>query len=1010
MKNKISKVLFLLILLIFLGGFVSAADDANDTNFVKDSDMSYKPLNNVTSDYTTYKKESVAGDHIATEIEVNPIDDVSYSENATITGKYNTNTGKTLPNSKLIMDINGIKRNIQTDNNGRFAFNIKAYNVGVNNVTVSNVADSTYLASKTTSTFNVIAQDTEIYLDEVPNTQYSDIISIRGKYLDKNGVRLKQTNILIDINNNRYCSKTDGSGVFVLNYKTRSVGTNNVSISYPGNLRYNGDSCNCTFNVTPKLTVITIDDVKQVQYSDNVNVTGNYRDTSGNVLRYTPLLLKVNNKEYAATTDDNGIYCFNIKTTKAGKNTLTISYRGNARYNATTTEKSFNVSRKDTVFTINAIGDTEYSDNVTITGKYMDSSGNNLRYTPIRLSVNNKEYTATTNDVGVYTFKVKASQMGINEVTVSYPGNARYNEASKTGTFNVVTKSIKITVNTEIDNNKLSVNGRFTDTNANNLRYTPLIMEITCSNCYVNNSRVVNTKVTTDANGIFKFDCKLDDFGTYAIKVTYYGNTRYSANTTESTFIKKGDSHIYLNSLQARVNENKVIQVNVTDELNNSVSEGKLSLYVNNKLVQTVNKVSDVNRMTIPGQSIGIYDLKVVYTSKYYMDNTKTVKLSVNPVSDYNIKLLYSPGIIQNRITKISGHIRNSNNKTVTVGTVKFYLDNKYLGSSGMKNNLSYVKFNVTNNPGYYPVKIEYYINNKFIGAASDIVCVRPEEPQITQNTFIDMASDLVNNKLITSNKRDVYFAMDRTTHLKKDYSPNDMKIMNTIAYNLKMNGFNVKTIKNGPGETYNTALYMYNHNIRNSICFILCNGVDANVIREYLKGSDNRITAIRNRGNDIVLGWFYGAGNIYDSDAEYYYYLEKAWDDNYSGKGGIANPRRTMERDGIKIIYEREDLIGTDVANSFIKLYGGKVTTSVSKGSSVSLKTTVYNTGSTISSGNIVYTLNNKIIKNVTLTGNTYTFKYAMPNIKGTYNLKATYYSGNNLICQTGDRYIKVI
>ena len=263
------------------------------------------------------------------------------------------------------------------------------------------------------------------------------------------------------------------------------------------------------------------------------------------------------------------------------------------------------------------------------------------------------------------------------------------------------------------------------------------------------------------------------------------------------------------------------------------------------------------------------------------------------------------------------------------------------------------------------------------------------------------MATDLVNNSMITSTKKDVYFAMDRTTAATYDYSPNDMKIMNGIAYNLRMNGFNVKTVRNGPGETYKTAKYMYDQKIKNSICFILCNGVDANVIREYLKGNDGYLTAVRNRGNDIVMGWFYGAGNFYDPGGEY----------NYSGKGGISYPRRTMENDGIKIVYEHDDLTGADVAKSFVKLYGGKVTTSVSKGATVSLKTSLYNTsGTKITAGNIVYSLNGKIIKNVTVNSNTYTFKYTMPKISGTYNLKATYYSDNKLVCQTGDRYIKII
>ena len=156
-------------------------------------------------------------------------------------------------------------------------------------------------------------------------------------------------------------------------------------------------------------------------------------------------------------------------------------------------------------------------------------------------------------------------------------------------------------------------------------------------------------------------------------------------------------------------------------------------------------------------------------------------------------------------------------------------------------------------------------------------------------------------------------------------------------------------------------------------------------------------------------MGWFHGAGDIYNPDGEYYYWLPKAWDDNYSSWGGMSNPRKTAEKDGIKIIYEKNDLIGNKIAESFVKLYGGNFTEVVAKNTKLSLKTNLYTTNNQKISGNIVYTLNGKVIKNVTTTTDSYTFNYVMPNVSGTYNLKVSYYANNKLVCTTGDRYIKV-
>lgn len=1005
MDNKLFKG-FCLILVLLLLGCVSASDTDNDTALcknsmlTKNSDLGENLINN--------EKEINAP--IETELRVNPIEDTSFSDNVTISGNHYEKGGQALQNSKLNVDIDGIKYNAVTDTSGTFTLKLKTRNVGINNVTISFNTSSKYAGTSTKTTFNVIPQETKITLDTLPITQFSDILTVKGHYADKNGVNLRYTNIQIKINNGNYYSKTDSNGVFTYDYKTNTPGVNNITVFYFGNQKYAGDSFKSTFNVIPKATKIVINNIKPVQYTDNVLVTGSYKDVDGRILRYTPLILKVNNVQYINKTTSDGNFIFNIKTTKVGTNTLTVYYGGNLRYAGTSTSKNFDVSRKDTVLTIDPIKQTQYSDEVIITGRYRDTSGNNLRYTPLKLSLNNVSYTVTTDSVGIFTFKTKASKVGQNTLTVSYSGNARYNRATKSISFNVNKKSTKITLNTSISGNRLLVNGRFTDTSTNSLKYTPVILEFEHSNFYVNNTRLLKTSANTDANGLFNYNYNFDSFGTYTVKASYYGNARYGETTTKSSSIVKGDSHIYLKSLQATVNEKKTVQVNVTDELNNSVSQGKLSLYVNNKLVGSTDASTKGNIMTIPAMAVGTYDLKVLFTSTYYKNSNKTVKLTVNPVSDYSIKLIWTPAARTNYLTKLSALIRNKTKQTVNKGTVRFYLNGKYLGEDTLKNNLTKVRFNATLSSGYYHAKIEYYLNNKFIGADSDLMYIRPVEAQKTQNTFITLASDLTSNSLINTSKKDVYFAMDRTT-ATYDNSPNDMKIMNGIAYNLRMNGFNVKTIRNGPGETYNTAKYMYNNKIKNSICFILCNGVDANHIREYLKGNDGILTTVRNRGNDIVLGWYYGAGNFYDPGSEYYYFLEKAWDDNYSGKGGISYPRSTMEKDGIKIIYEHDDLTGADVVNSFIKLYGGKVTTSVSKGSTLSLKTSLYNTsGTKISSGNIVYSLNGKIIKNVTVNSNSYTFKYTMPTISGTYNLKATYYSANKLVCQTWDRYIKVI
>lgn len=1000
LNSRITKLIFLLILIILIINVTSA------TNVTSNK---YNTTTNEKQVIQTEESFTTNNNTISTHISIDKINDTYYSEKINITGKCYQTDNKPLKSTSLNLKVNNNNLNCHTDNNGKFKVGITAKDVGINNISVIYKGDKTYKSTNTTATFTVIAQVTNLTLDEINECEYTDTIHIKGKYTDQNSKVLRYTNLIVKINNQKKIITTDIDGKYNLDYKTNLLGINNISIEYPGNIRYQGDKITSAFNVIPKTTVITVNNIENTQFTDIARITGKYTDSNSYRLSYTPLTLVYSNQKFINYTNGDGYFIFNIKTRKIGNNSINVSYPGNNKYSGTNIIKSFNVISKDTIIKINDINNAEYMDVITISGKYTDTNGYRLRYTPLNISVNNLKDKISTDKDGNFNYKYKTQKLGTNTLKVSFCGNKNYNMAETLLSFNVTQKSTNILINKTLNNNQIQINGKFVDTNNRCLRNTPLSLLIYHQNKYTNEHIIERNRVITDTNGNFKYNYVVNDYGTYTIKLTYYGNARYKAITNTTNIICKGNSNLFVSSLQGRTNKKTLLEVNVTDELNNSIDDGKLDLYLNNKLLISKNISKNNNTLTIPAQNTGVYNLKVTYTSDKYKTSSKNIMLSVNPESNYRINLLYNPAITHNLLTKITGYIRNTNNKTVNNGLVKFYLNNKYLNQEKVKNNLSKIRFNVTTPSGYYPVRIDYYSQDMFIGSDSDIIYIKSQEKQISQNTFISISSDLIGNSKVTTTKKDVYFAMDRTTAATYNYSPNDMKIMYNIANNLKINGFNVKTIRNGPGETYNTARYMYNNNIKNSICFVLCNGVDANVIREYLYGQDPLLTAVRKRGNDIVLGWFYGAGNIYDRDGEYYNFLEKAWDDNYSGKGGISYPRRTMEKDGIKVIYHKFDMNGQDVANSFVKLYGGKITQSVKVNSTISIKTQLYTTNNQKINGNIVYTLNGKIIKNQSVSNNINTITYKVPDIKGTYNLKTTYYSNNQKICQSWDRYIKV-
>lgn len=79
-------------------------------------------------------------------------------------------------------------------------------------------------------------------------------------------------------------------------------------------------------------------------------------------------------------------------------------------------------------------------------------------------------------------------------------------------------------------------------------------------------------------------------------------------------------------------------------------------MYLNNKKIQT-KEVSSTNILTIPKQKIGVYDLKIIFSEPDYQTTSKTVKLTINPKSEYNIKLVLNPALFTGRRGTLRGHV-----------------------------------------------------------------------------------------------------------------------------------------------------------------------------------------------------------------------------------------------------------------------------------------------------------------------------------------------------------------
>ena len=98
----------------------------------------------------------------------------------------------------------------------------------------------------------MVAKATVIAIDDIAQTKLSDIAVITGRFTTDTGVALKTSTLTLNINGAKVSVKTDNNGIYTYNYKTKTVGINNVTVSYAGNIRYAATNTNTTFTVVKK--------------------------------------------------------------------------------------------------------------------------------------------------------------------------------------------------------------------------------------------------------------------------------------------------------------------------------------------------------------------------------------------------------------------------------------------------------------------------------------------------------------------------------------------------------------------------------------------------------------------------------------------------------------------------------------------------------------------------------------------------------------------------------------
>jgi len=467
-----------------------------------------------------------------TKIVLNSIKDVNLGDTVTISGYYYYDQNKPLKQTTMTLNINGAKYYAKTDNNGYFTYNYKTTKTGTNTITAFYAGNTRFKEATSSKTFNVKSvgpQYTYITLNNIKEVKLGEYTTISGYYYYDQAKPLRQTTMTLNINGAKYYAKTNSNGYFTYNYKTIKAGTNNVTVSYPGNTNFKAASTTKTFNVAIVNTSTYLYGISSKEYGDTVYLEGYLKDANYNALKGTGVFLNINGKNYVARTDSYGYFYYNYKVNTVGYNTVTATFNGTKNYAKSSDFSSFYVSPKETYLYVNNISSATIGESVSISGRYTDNDYNPLKATTITININGNKYYAKTDNYGYYSLNYNPQKGGTNNVTVSYPGNERYSGASDNTTFYVYKISTILSLNSIsniIIGDIAQISGRYTDENYNPLKSTAITININGNTYYAR----------TDNYGYYSYNYKTNTLGTNYVEVSYPGNDKYYGDSDSTSF------------------------------------------------------------------------------------------------------------------------------------------------------------------------------------------------------------------------------------------------------------------------------------------------------------------------------------------------------------------------------------------------------------------------------------------------------------------------------------------
>ncbi len=720
-----------------------------------------------------------------------------------ITGNLMNLLGRNVPNETLKLYANNMFiANITTDENGEYTYAYKTDTIGENTIQVIFDGNTNYNPTSNTTTFTIKRAPTKITIN-VENTKFGENIRITGRLSDEENNPLADKDITLTLNEEEITIQTGTNGEYTYTRIADRMGTNNITVTYNGNLNYENSSNKSIFTVNKQDTTLTINTTPTIQYDKNITITGTLTDKKGAAIADKTIKININNETITLKTDNTGKIQYTHTADKSGENTVHATFDGNNNYNPSSNTVTFTVNRIQTNITLNT-KDTKIMENTTITGTLTDEDNNALPGKVLLIKIGDYTTSTRTNEYGQYNISIKTSHAGINNVTITFEGDDKYLFTEKVGTFTAYKKNTVLSIihiGTVKYGDTLTITGSLKDEDNNPL---------TSTNLTINKNNKI-TPISTDKTGKFTFTSTADTVGTNNITVTYNGNTYYINSTNNLAFtVNRQDTILTINNTpQTRYSEQVTIKGKLFDKNNNPLTNTNITITTNkeNTTIQTNN--NGEYTYIITADKIGNNNITITYNGNTnYNPSSNTVTFTVNKL-DTKITI-NTKNVKYGETVTTTGKLTDENNKALSNTDITLTLNNNKHNIK-TNNNGEYIYTSTADTTGTNSITVTYPGNNLYTSSTTrTTININKQDTLITINSI--PATKYTENVTITGTLKDKNGKTLPNQNM--DISINDK----TVTIKTDENGaYSYKHTTNKVGTNNLTVTFAGNNNYNNA-------------------------------------------------------------------------------------------------------------------------------------------------------------------------------------------------